>query len=173
MPDLYHERQSLSLCAIHAVNNLLQHQRYTKLDFDQVCLQLSPSVLFNPHRSILRIGNFDVNVVSMLLQQNGSSVAWHDARTALDAARLDALTGSGCGVLWNVEAGTMWSRVFGGRHWITLVRKGGVWVNLDSKLERPLVVGDSQACAKLLASHDDAHVLIVEREPREGRRGGD
>lgn len=65
----------------------------------------------------------------------------------------------------------MWSRVFGGRHWITLVRQGGVWVNLDSKLELPVVVGDSQACAKLLASRDDAHVLIVEREPREGRSG--
>lgn len=164
MPDLYHERQSLSLCAIHAVNNLLQSRHFTKPDFDSACLSLSPSALLNPHRSMLRIGDYDANVVTLLLQQHGRSVTWHDDRSALRAERLDHLAEDGGGVLWNVDAGTLWSAVFGGRHWIALVNRDGVWINLDSKLAEPGVVGSSEECAVLIGSREDAHVLLVERE---------
>jgi len=37
---IYHEKQSLMLCAIHAVNNLLQTQgAFTKKQFDEICSQ--------------------------------------------------------------------------------------------------------------------------------------
>jgi len=37
---VYHEKQSLMLCAIHAVNNLLQCQgAFTKRQFDEICCQ--------------------------------------------------------------------------------------------------------------------------------------
>jgi len=37
---VYHERQSMMLCAIHAVNNLLQSSgAFTKKQFDEICCQ--------------------------------------------------------------------------------------------------------------------------------------
>jgi len=37
---VYHEKQSLRFCAIHAVNNLLQSQgAFTKKQFDEICSQ--------------------------------------------------------------------------------------------------------------------------------------
>jgi len=37
---VYHEKQSMMLCAIHAVNNLLQSQgAFTKKQFDEICSQ--------------------------------------------------------------------------------------------------------------------------------------
>lgn len=35
---VYHEKQSMMLCAIHAVNNLLQSRgAFTKKQFDEIC----------------------------------------------------------------------------------------------------------------------------------------
>jgi len=37
---VYHERQSMMLCAVHAVNNILQSQgAFTKKKFDEICSQ--------------------------------------------------------------------------------------------------------------------------------------
>lgn len=53
MSELYHERQSLQLCALHCVNNLLQAKAYTKKEFDNICYELTPVSFRNPHRSML------------------------------------------------------------------------------------------------------------------------
>jgi len=38
--SLYHEKQSLMLCAVHAVNNLLQTEgAFSKQQFDEICCQ--------------------------------------------------------------------------------------------------------------------------------------
>jgi josephin len=160
MEELYHEQQSLALCAVHAVNNLLQTRRYTKRDFDAACVTLSPAVWCNPHRSILRIGDYDVNVVTILLQQEGFSVTWHDQRTALRAESLENLVG----ILWNVDAHSIWSRIFGGRHWIALLHRNEQWINLDSILAEPMVIGTHDDCVSLLNSKQDAHILLVTKE---------
>lgn len=157
---LYHERQRLALCGVHAVNNLLQTPRYTKRDFDRVCLELSPSSFLNPHRSVLGIGNYDVNVVMMLLQQEGLCVNWHDKRTELKADAIENLVG----IMLNVDPKSVWSRMFGGRHWIAFLFHCDTeqWINLDSNLVEPAIIGSHEDCINLLAaSKDDAHVLLV------------
>jgi len=162
-PNLYHERQRLALCGVHAVNNLLQKKRYTKRNFDDVCLSLSPSSFRNPHRSMWGIGNYDVNVVMMLLQQEGLSVTWHDRRTELKIETIERLIG----VLWNVDSKSVWSRLFGGRHWIAFLycRGSKEWVNLDSSLSEPVVVGSHEDCIKLLTSEENGHILLVKSSP--------
>jgi josephin len=160
MSYLYHERQRLALCGVHAVNNLLQSQRYAKRDFDDVCLTLSPSVVYNPHRSMLRIGDYDVNVVMILLQQEGYSVSWHDRRTALESETIENLIG----VLWNVDSTSIWGRIFRSRHWIALYCKDSdQWINLDSDLPDPVAVGTHDECIRLLNSKPNAHILLVMR----------
>lgn len=161
MVELYHERQSLSLCAVHAVNNLLQTHRYSKSDFDKTCLVLSPNVWLNPHRSVWRIGDYDVNVVTMLLQQEGFSLKWHDRRTVLEPEILENIY---C-VLWNVGSTSIWGRVFGGRHWIALLRSNDEqWINLDSDLLEPQVIGRQADCIRLLNSKEDTHTFLVTME---------
>ena len=62
---IYHEKQSQMLCGLHAVNNLLQKQVFTRQDFDEFCVQLTPdSKVFNPHRHWMGLGDYDVNVLS-------------------------------------------------------------------------------------------------------------
>lgn len=50
---LYHERQSLQMCALHCVNNLLQEEAFSKKDFDNIAYELTPGWFRNPHKSIL------------------------------------------------------------------------------------------------------------------------
>jgi hypothetical protein len=159
--EIYHERQRLALCGVHAVNNLLQKERFRKSDFDETCQKLSPRIIFNPHRSIFGIGDYDVNVVTMLLQEEGLTVSWHDRRTLLELKDLED-DPQMVGVLWNVQSTSLWGRIMRGRHWIALLlRRGGQWINLDSTLSEPQVIGSHDACLQLLKSEADAHILFV------------
>ena len=77
----YHERQRLLLCGVHAVNNILGGNEYSKADFDAIADELAaqPDVAgvsggwFNPHRSKLRLGDFDENVLAVALQRHDLS----------------------------------------------------------------------------------------------------
>ena len=159
---LYHEKQSLALCAVHAVNNLLQRREYTKKDFDDVCLALSDSAWFNPHRSMLPIGDYDVNVVALILQRHDMRVTWWDQRQELQASDLDNCIG----LIWNVPAPTIIGWLLRGRHWITLMAdtQNETWVNLDSRLPSPEVIGSREDCCRLVTKlQAESHVLLVKR----------
>ena len=67
--NIYHEKQSRQLCALHTLNNLFQKSdTFTKALLDDLCLQLTPNSWINPHRSIFGLGNYDVNVVMAAVQ---------------------------------------------------------------------------------------------------------
>jgi josephin len=84
-PRLYHEKQSSQLCAIHTCNNIvrlsfhllgflcsnfapsrfildfqLQRPRFTKENFDEICLNFDSSTIFNEHRSVWGTGNYGI-----------------------------------------------------------------------------------------------------------------
>lgn len=79
---IYHEKQSKQLCALHALNNLFQDPNaFTKQHLDAICKDLAPeSRLFNPHRSILGLGCYDVNVILSALAKKGYEAVWFDKR---------------------------------------------------------------------------------------------
>lgn len=81
-PDIYHERQSKQLCALHALNNLFQvPNAFSKKDLDDICIELAPnSRLLNPHRSALGLGCYDINVIIAALAKKGYEVIWFDKR---------------------------------------------------------------------------------------------
>lgn len=192
---LYHERQRLSLCGVHAVNNLLQRPQFSQRDFEVVCESLvstassssaghqDSSMMWsssrNPHRTWL-IGNYDANVVTVIIQQEpGITVRWHDARQDLVLCDLnnsieqaasdddDSSSSSSTllGILWNVPSASLWGRLTKGRHWIALLlhQETKQWINLDSNLAQPVLVGTEQACIDLLGSIPDAHILLVHK----------
>lgn len=183
-PALYHERQRLALCAVHAVNNLLQRAAHTPADFDAACAELAPPETLawwaaNPHRSRLGIGDYDANVVLLLLARHHDLTAdWWDPRHAVGPRDLAGRRGA----LWNVPSPTAWGRLTGGRHWVALLcrRRSGAdgageagddddddddadeWIDLDSRRPAPEVVGSPAACAaRLNARRHEAHLLLI------------
>jgi len=80
--NVYHEKQKKELCALHALNNLLQDGvAFTKGELDHICKELTPSSLWwNPHCSALGTGNYDVNVISKALHNKGYDTIWYDKR---------------------------------------------------------------------------------------------
>lgn len=73
--------QSKELCALHALNNLFQSgEAFRQMELDAICFSLSPNNYINPHRSILGLGNYDVNVLIAALQNKGYSAFWFDKR---------------------------------------------------------------------------------------------
>lgn len=201
---MYHEQQKWALCGVHAINNLLQKQAFDKASFDAVCDELAPSfhAFWNPHRSAMGLGNYDVNVLMVLLEREGFAVKWHDVRHeistktledyychCLDGSRQDATAEPKiCGIVVNLPSTGMWSKLTKGRHWMTLLwsnaslandkkckqenkntEKGEFrWMNLDSELKEPEIVGDMSDCAKLLQKWQenkkgDCHILLVRK----------
>ena len=69
------------LCAVHSLNNLFQDRNaYSKEDLDAISYQLSPDSLVNPHKNMLGLGNYDVNVMMVALQLKNYEVVWFDKR---------------------------------------------------------------------------------------------
>lgn len=53
---------------------------FTKVQLDDICRQLSPNDWINPHKSILGLGNYDINVIMTALQIKGCEAIWFDKR---------------------------------------------------------------------------------------------
>lgn len=53
---------------------------FTKVQLDEICRSLSPDEWINPHRSVLGLGNYDVNVILSAVQQKGYEAVWFDKR---------------------------------------------------------------------------------------------
>jgi Josephin len=219
---MYHERQRWAFCGIHAVNNLLQERKCDKAYYDSICEELSPSSssYTNPHRSMFRVGNFDANVLMVVLQRHGLQVKWHDARQDVTVELLETYLlhnrhssennnnkgvvvatakeeeGSSdkttinttnnnnnnnnnsdnnndkkhiFGIVVNIPSNSWWARyVTKGRHWLTLLWMSDQqqWVNLDSDLVQPVVLGSMEACVQQLQQwkqryEASCHILFV------------
>ena len=76
------EEPNMGLFTIHtfALNN--KERAFSKADLDDICLQLSPesSAWWNPHRSPIGLGNYDVNVMMAALQIKDCQAIWFDKR---------------------------------------------------------------------------------------------
>ncbi len=79
--EIYHERQRLQMCAVHAINNLFQDgSAINKATMNDICKNLSPDTYWNPHKSILGVGNYDVNAIMVVLGFRGYEIVWFDKR---------------------------------------------------------------------------------------------
>uniref|UniRef100_A0A8C3UX40 Josephin-2 n=1 Tax=Catharus ustulatus TaxID=91951 RepID=A0A8C3UX40_CATUS len=138
---VYHERQRLELCALHALNNLLQQPWLSKAEADGICRRLSPHSRPNPHRSPLGTGNYDVNVVMAALRTRGLAALWWDRRRPLERLALPQVLGLLLNVPSRVTLGTLALPLWR-PHWLGVRQIGDKFWNLDSKLVSPEVIGD-------------------------------
>ncbi|XP_004619926.1 josephin-2 isoform X2 [Sorex araneus] len=140
-PSVYHERQRLELCAVHALNNVLQQRLFSQEAADEICKRLAPDSRLNPHRSLLGTGNYDVNVIMAALQGLGLAAVWWDRRRPLSQLALPQVLGLILNLPSPVSLGLL-SLPLRRRHWVALRQVGGVYYNLDSKLRAPEALGD-------------------------------
>lgn len=174
--SIYHERQSKQLCALHALNNLFQDPKaFRKEDLDAICNELAPGYkLFNPHRSTLGLGCYDVNVIITALAKKNLEVVWFDKRKDLSSLNLDNIFGFILNVP-NVPSTNFFSlplsyiprraQVWSSeKHWISLRKIGPNYYNLDSKLAFPICIGDEAKLVNYLKQEsfqEQAELLIV------------
>lgn len=146
---LYHERQHLSLCALHSLNNLFQEHLFTKVMLDELCERLTPKRWFNPHRSIIGIGNYDVNVIMSALETHGFSMVWFDKRKSI--LEIDLSTAFGfiinCRSSLNIGPFSLPSPQ---NHWFCAKQIDKAYYNLDSKLSSPELIGSSEEFLQFL-----------------------
>ncbi|XP_005180964.1 josephin-like protein [Musca domestica] len=168
---VYHERQTRQLCALHTLNNLFQsRQAFTKEQLDQICTQLNPNVFLNPHRSMLGLGNYDVNVIMAALQLNNCEACWFDKRKDPSCIDLNAIVGFILNVPSDYKFGFI-TLPLRKRHWIAVRQIDGKFYNLDSKLHTPECIGNEQQLfaflKQQLQSNDRELFVIVESSANE------
>lgn len=62
---------------------MFQERGFSKQELDQICYSLSPDVWINPHKSLLGLGNYDINVIMAALQRRGREAVWFDKRRSV------------------------------------------------------------------------------------------
>lgn len=172
---IYHERQWKQLCALHALNNLFQDSRaFTKQDLDVICKELAPTRFINPHRSMLGLGCYDVNVIIAALAKRGFDVVWYDKRKDPNSLDLDIITGFILNVPNTPSGGffatplsyipqqaQIWSSQ---KHWIAIRKIGQHYYNLDSKLISPICIGNEKSLLQHFTNNstvEQVEILIV------------
>lgn len=138
---IYHERQVKELCALHALNNLFQDgAAFNKQNLDMICHSLSPDNIVNPHKSVLGLGNYDVNVLMSALQQKGYEAIWFDKRKDPSCIDLTKIVGFILNIPSDMKFGFL-QFPLNRKHWISVREIDGTYYNMDSKLDGPLPIG--------------------------------
>ncbi|CDF38030.1 unnamed protein product [Chondrus crispus] len=84
---VYHERQQLWRCGLHATNALLKRRAYSAADFSKIADDLMAgqrSSWFHPHRSMLGLGDYDVNVLMVALDKYAIQTNWVSETASLE-----------------------------------------------------------------------------------------
>lgn len=119
----------------------MQEKRFDAKQLNAIADSLSPRNSRWPnslHRTPF-LGNYDVSVLEVALQDCGLNLVWHDVRD-VELVQLDL---DACfGLIVNMQSTGYVSRLLNGRHWIAFKKLHGRWVNLDSKLVSPQLISD-------------------------------
>ncbi|KAH3760570.1 Josephin protein [Pelomyxa schiedti] len=169
---IYLEKQHWQLCAIHAVNNLLQRPHFNKQRFDEIVSALSGRRrLISPHCSPIGLGNYDVNVIIQALDQIGYVVQWYDNRRG--RKQLENHLHNACivGVLVNIPT-TSCCGFYSSRHWFTIrpipqnstaLVTASNWFVLDSRRPEPTQLGHMEQALNFLEDliTEGSHIFLV------------
>ena len=169
--EVYHETQRRMWCALHALNALLQEPAYDAAALTEIALSIGGKLQL-AHRWPL-MGNWDINVMMIALQQRGLEVQWWDQRRSIDALQRLA-EGTDCvGLICN-EPGAWLFGMVPSQHWFTIRRMRGEWYDLDSKLQRPAALRAGALFSRLqrLLGREAGQVLVVVRRPAAQGEGG-
>ncbi|KAJ4826212.1 hypothetical protein Tsubulata_005772 [Turnera subulata] len=159
--QIYHERQKLQFCLLHALNNLFQRKEaFTRASLDAVAEMLvlddpttsrtwTPlSMIFKPHHNAFT-GNYDINVLIAALEDKHKTVAWHDRRNGASTIDIDGSGDTLFGIVLNVPV-RRYAGIWKTRHWVAMRKIDGVWYNLDSDFTNPVAFQDNAQVREFL-----------------------
>ncbi|GJQ87776.1 hypothetical protein Trydic_g18635 [Trypoxylus dichotomus] len=142
-------------------------KEFTKEELDSICYSLSPDVWINPHKSILGLGNYDINVLMKALQSRGYEAIWFDKRRDPNCINLQNIFG----FILNIPSEYKVSFItlpLRRRHWIAIRQINGNYYNLDSKLDSPCIIGKGinviEYLKEELGKKDKQLFLVVDEE---------
>ena len=150
-------------CAQHTINGLLQEPAFDAAALTEIALNLdSGGKLSLAHRWPV-LGNYDINVLVLALQQRGYEVRWWDRRLSAEQLRSATESDTFLGLICNERRAIL--GFIPTRHWLAVRRVEGVWHDLDSRLRAPAAL-TPEALFERLQRHmgdEDGQVLVVER----------
>lgn len=150
---------------MHALNNVFQARIFTQAVMDEICNNLAPGSWMNPHKSLLGLGNYDINVIMTAVQKETDyEVVWFDKRKDPRTIAMQGLIG----FLLNIPStymGGFTVPLLNRRHWIAVRQISGDFYNLDSKMKKPEKIGTYDDVMRYIQSRisnkDDELFLIV------------
>lgn len=155
---------------MHALNNTFQEKIFTKEYLDDICLSLAPdNTWVNPHRSMLGLGNYDVNVIMAALQNKMNCEAvWFDKRKDPECIHTENIVGFILNIPNKYDFGLISLPLLGRRHWIAIRKVEENYWNLDSKLKKPQSLGDEtqtiQYIRNQLKENDKELFIVVKKD---------
>ncbi|CAD8175980.1 unnamed protein product [Paramecium octaurelia] len=81
-PQFKHQTQQFRRCGLHAVNNLLQVEKYTWLDFQNIAEEIQKETNLSHHTFF--IGNYDFNVLERVLYKESLEIVWIKQNQKID-----------------------------------------------------------------------------------------
>lgn len=112
----------------------------------------------NPHRSILGVGNYDVNVLIASLETRSMKLQWFDPRRSTACLNLDKIFG----FIFNIKLAQyipFWER----NHWFAVRQIGDIgFFNFDSKLDEPVYIDNFIVFADSLLAQGSQMMAVLE-----------
>lgn len=142
---LYHEKQIGSLCAVHALNNLVQRRAFDEVGLASVAGELDAAerALGIEPANVRVDGFFSVQVIVAALQNSGLTCA--TAHTVTDPAR---------------ETGFIFNRR---EHWFALRRLNNEWFDLNSLFAAPQHMSPTHLALFFEAQANQGYSIYVVR----------
>ncbi|ODN01863.1 Josephin-like protein, partial [Orchesella cincta] len=157
---IYHEKQIKSLCALHALNNLIQDGKaFKQEDLDKICSELDPNSWVNPHKSVFGLGNYDINVIMTALQQKQLEAIWFDKRKdPSEELNFENIYGFILNIPSDCRLGWL-ALPIKRKHWVAIRNLPSIterdagrnnYYNLDSKFDKPESIGTTDNLVEYL-----------------------
>lgn len=143
---------------------------FTKEFLDELCLNLTPDTHWlNPHRSMLGLGNYDINVIMAALQaKKDCEAVWFDKRKDPSCIDTEKIVGFILNIPNKYDLGFVAVPLLGRRHWVSVRKVGGQFWNLDSKFKVPQALGAEKEVMefirKQLQEKDKEMFVVVTNE---------
>lgn len=133
---------------------------------DTICSNLSPDEYINPHKSVLGLGNYDVNAIMVALETKSKALVWFDKRKEINSESLEV--SRAFGFILNIPTDYSFGFVtlpIKSRHWICIKKMADdKFYNLDSKYDKPKNIGTEDDFVKYLQDEmksNDKELFIV------------
>jgi josephin len=129
---IYHEKQRLSRCGLHSLNNLFQIPKlFTYHYLETIVREYDKRTFFNDYRT-LWLGDYDLRILIEAINRHGFSVRQINIYQNESISNLP--WDSYFGLLINLN----------GAHWFTIKNVNGIYYNLDSTLRKPIEIGKKE-----------------------------